>query len=78
MSSTAERLETGVLKPEGDWPGIFIRGDDALAYANQLRRLLFDVLEARARAGNISPEEIAAWGKLNELADLLASCRGRK
>jgi len=75
VSSTTERLETGVLKPEGDWPGIFIRGDDALAYANRLR-LLFAALEARAKAGDdISEEEISAWAKLNELADLLASCR---
>jgi hypothetical protein len=26
-----ERLETGVLKADGDWPGIFIRGDEAPA-----------------------------------------------
>ena len=70
----AERLETGVLKPEGDWPGIFIRGDEALAYANRLLSL-FAALEARAGAGDISQEEIAAWAKLKDLADLLESCR---
>jgi hypothetical protein len=63
----AARLETGVMNPEGDWPGIFIRGDDALAYANRLRSL-FAELETRAKAGEISEEEISAWAKLNDLA----------
>lgn len=72
-----ERLETGVMTPEGDWPGIFIRGDEALAYANRLRSL-FVALEARAKAGEISPEEIAAWAKLQGLADLLGSCRSER
>lgn len=31
-----ERLETGPLQVEGDWPGIFIRGDKALIMAFHL------------------------------------------
>jgi hypothetical protein len=65
-----ERLEAGVLKPKGDWPGIFIRGDEALFYAFRLRSLL----TARAEAGDISEEEMAACTRLNRLADLLESC----
>jgi hypothetical protein len=72
-----ERLETGVLKPEGDWPGIFIRGDDALSYASRLRSL-FAALEARARADDISGEEVAALVKLDGLPDLLESCRAKQ
>lgn len=35
------RLETGVLRAEGDWPGVFIRGKDAvLAYAPHLEAVL--------------------------------------
>jgi hypothetical protein len=76
MSTTA-RLETGVFKPEGDWPGVFIRGDDALSYAARLRHL-FAALEARARSDDISGEEVAALVKLNDLAELLHSCRSHK
>lgn len=25
-----KRLETGVVTPKGDWPGVFLRGDTAL------------------------------------------------
>lgn len=66
------RFETGVLQPEGDWPGIFIRGDDALGYAGRLR-ILIATLEARA--GDLSEEEARAWLRLLDLIDLLESCR---
>jgi hypothetical protein len=35
-----ERVETGVVQFFGDWPGVFIRGDNAFAYSNALRQLL--------------------------------------
>jgi hypothetical protein len=31
------RIETGPLKPEGDWTGLFLRGDDAIALAASIR-----------------------------------------
>ena len=31
------RVETGVIQFDGDWAGIFIRGDSALALAFQLK-----------------------------------------
>ncbi len=38
------RLETGPLQDGDDWPGIFIRGDNALmGYAPALRRVLEQV-----------------------------------
>lgn len=33
------RMESGPFQPDGDWPGYFMRGDDALATANMLRAL---------------------------------------
>lgn len=37
----SNRLETGVVHPEDDWPGIFIRGDSALmGYAPALHHLI--------------------------------------
>lgn len=72
---TTNRMETGPLKPDGDWTGIFIRGDDALSYAGRLRRV-FDALDASARAGVDEARAVAADAiKMRELAELLASCR---
>ena len=34
------RAETGVMEFEGDWPGVFIRGDNAAYYAMALRSVL--------------------------------------
>lgn len=34
-----ERLSTGPLKPEGDWPGLFIRGDEAMFLAQMLHHI---------------------------------------
>jgi len=34
------RVETGPLQINDDWPGVFIRGDNALYYAMQLETLL--------------------------------------
>lgn len=33
------RLETGPVQCGDDWPGIFIRGDDALKYAMTIRQV---------------------------------------
>jgi hypothetical protein len=33
----AERVESGALQINGDWPGVFIRGDNALYYSMQLQ-----------------------------------------
>lgn len=36
----SERAETGPMQFGGDWPGTFIRGDNAAMYAIHLERLL--------------------------------------
>lgn len=41
----SSRLETGVVQPEGDWPGVFIRGDDSFAYSRSLRVVLASMSE---------------------------------
>jgi len=75
------RVITGVMGFENDWPGVFIRGDEALGYAGRLKFLL-TIFEARARklveegrADDAFVEEAKSWGCMHELADLLASCR---
>jgi hypothetical protein len=72
----AARLGTGIVQPADDWPGIFIRGDDALAYASRLRFLLA-ALEKRAETEEISADEISAWSTVSDLADLLQRCRAK-
>lgn len=59
-----ERVETGIVKFGDDWPGIFIRGDNALYYALCLR-------EAASLMAGVSAMFAA---DLKELADLLSSC----
>lgn len=36
----AKRPETGPMQFDGDWPGVFIRGDRALYWAHVVRALL--------------------------------------
>jgi hypothetical protein len=64
----AGRVETGALQINGDWPGIYIRGDDALYYAMQLSRVL----------GQLDPAselvDIITVSSLKSLVDTLRSC----
>lgn len=60
------RIENGPIQFGADWPGVFIRGDDALGYAATLRKLLISTSFLR---GTISGSD------LEQLADLLGSCR---
>jgi hypothetical protein len=57
----ARRIDTGALRFGNDWPGVFIRGDEALEYAKWLRKLV--VVEE-------FPDGLYAG-----LARLLESCR---
>lgn len=62
------RNETGPLKIGDDWPGYFIRGDDALALADQL--LVFArVIEGKNIA--VRPDEAAS--ALRRLSENLAA-----
>jgi hypothetical protein len=42
LPAVKERVETGNLKFGDDWTGLFIRGDDAFAYALFLEKVLED------------------------------------
>jgi hypothetical protein len=58
-------LPTGPLKVGGDWPGYFIRGDEALDLARK----------ARIAAELVEDGPLAVRDFLNALADRLESCR---
>jgi hypothetical protein len=62
LDAQEERVETGVVQFGDDWPGVFIRGDDAFNYANMLKAVLHST-----EAGSIA--RVAT----KELIDLLES-----
>lgn len=57
------RPETGAMRFDDDWTGVFIRGDNAMYYAMQLSRFL-DELKKNQTAVNIDVFENLALGGL--------------
>lgn len=64
------RVETGPVQFGNDWPGLFIRGDQAFGYAMYIDQLLI------APADEF--DEALAKVNLRSLAELLRSCDARK
>jgi hypothetical protein len=65
-----QRVETGVVQFGDDWPGVFIRGDDAFAFALYLGNLLNRIPKSTILSMNsISDMNVSA------LLELLKSCR---
>lgn len=60
------RVETGVVRFNDDWPGVFIRGDNAFAYAQYLKVLLAIHRE--------SETQTLAAGEIEGLVETLESC----
>ena len=67
MPAQGKRVETGPVQFGDDWPGVFIRGDDALAFSAYLEHLLIMVREGNPE---IDPGVDLTCG----LLDLLDSC----
>jgi hypothetical protein len=63
LPALAGRLATAPLQFGDDWPGVFIRGDDANRYANALERVL----------GSETPDP-RQLAKLRDLLHTLRSC----
>ena len=62
-SGPGERPETGAMQFGDDWPGVFIRGDDAMHYAMSLRAFL-----------NGYDNDVPTRSALVGFIDLLSSC----
>lgn len=60
------RAESGPVKFKNDWTGVFIRGDNALAYVLYLQKLLDEVSQ--------NSDDIIAVSYLQGLINLLSSC----
>lgn len=58
------RLETGVVQPEGDWPGVFIRGDNAFALAQAIRHVVAAVPEGSDFYLQMSVRQLESLGDL--------------
>jgi hypothetical protein len=64
----ARRVETGALQINEDWPGVFVRGDNALYYAMALDRVLDQLDQSREIV------DIISLSSLKSLVDTLRSC----
>lgn len=60
------RVETGPVRVGDDWPGVFIRGDEALAYADDLEHV---------RRVGLEPGFLESGSRLGALIKLLRSCK---
>ena len=71
LSQQLGRVESGPTKFGDDWCGVFIRGDEAIGFSFQLKKLIEMVLEE-------NPKLIINWPsmsmELHRLQLLLESC----
>ena len=47
LEAVTPRVETGPTRFGEDWPGLFIRGDEALGYAMQLDQIIDGIIDDR-------------------------------
>lgn len=65
----AARVESGPLQINDDWPGVFIRGDNAFTYVMYLNLAIAALEKMENR------ENLFTIGTLKDLVNLLASSR---
>jgi hypothetical protein len=65
------RMETGMMRFEGDWPGLFIRGDDAIGLMLSVRAVL-DFAEKSLLPARLA-EILMDLHRLSTIADLIDS-----
>lgn len=65
----SERVETGAIQFGGDWPGVFLRGDNAIAAAYYLGEV-FDAIERGEDPRRIP----VSYEQAKAVKDLLSCC----
>jgi hypothetical protein len=66
------RIETGMLQFEGDWPGLFVRGDDAIGLMASVRAVLEFAEKWLPSLPPARVVEVATYlNRLSEIADLI-------
>lgn len=73
LPAQAERVESGVVRFDGDWPGLFVRGDDCIFLAQALDNLM-KLLEANVDTGLLRQisQSVGAVGELRMALELVA------
>ena len=66
LPAQSPRVETGPTQFGDDWPGVFIRGDEAMGLADMIEKLQLDGTSLPCGGANGAP--------LNRIVDLLKSC----
>ena len=72
LQAQEERVETGIVQFGEDWPGTFIRGDNAFAYKLALDAAL-KKLESITNKNKV--EDFILLGQLENLRSLLEECQ---
>lgn len=65
----SNRVETGVVQFNDDWPGVWIRGDNAMYFALRLQQLI-----AMVENPGTQPVDLFTIITAKNLVDLLGSC----
>ena len=72
-----QRAETGPMQFGDDWPGVFIRGDNAVCgYAAPLALAIAELERSRAAGGDV--RELMVLAPLRGLLTTLMSCDARQ
>ena len=66
MPDGIQRVETGVIQFGDDWPGVYVRGDNALHMALLMR--------TAAQALRVSINDEISAAQLESYAEMVASC----
>jgi hypothetical protein len=65
VAGSSGRVPTGALQFRDDWPGLFVRGDDAIGLMVSIRHL------AERLADNTDPGVASALSRLKRIADII-------
>lgn len=68
-NTDSNRIETGVVQFNDDWPGVFIRGDNAMHFATRLKQLI-----AMVEKPGTQTLDMFTLISAKNLVDLLESC----
>lgn len=69
------RVETGILQFDKDWPGIFIRGDEAMGMAQDLKRI-GEFIDDFGDTSNIGSKLL--FDTVQRIKELFESCDTRR
>lgn len=73
LATQEPRVETGPVQFGDDWPGVFIRGDNAFFYARGLERLIRETEDPISTLGFRGLQRILAGAVLGPVGERLRS-----